>query len=322
MTGSRLGIDAEVGRRLRSYRTRGRTCLSDIENAGQRAAVESLAGERRSSDRLQGQARNRAYAYSFFMPPALAAVAVETRAFDKAAKWITNLDGYAAGSLPAAGREALRAVPAPELRPITAGQRPLTIDDVVGPFREALTGRLQILDGLLGLSEPADSVAAGDRDASGGWNHLRGLGIIHDSVLDGYLATMRSRRTRAQRSAAIGASKELLEAVLKGVVLRDDPDADTSGDLLDLWKKVIARLVVDPAADRSLGSKDGGIAQLTRGLSGIVNGLSNVRNRVGSGHGRPEHAAGLAESHVLLSIDSVYALTRFVAQRHRELRRQ
>ena len=66
----------------------------------------------------------------------------------------------------------------------------------------------------------------------------------------------------------------------------------------------------------------GGIAQLTRGMAGVVNGLSNVRNRVGSGHGRPEHANGLVESHVLLSIDSVYTLTRFVAQRHRELRRK
>jgi hypothetical protein len=85
MTGSRLGIDAEVGRRLRSYRTRGRTCLSDIENAGQRAAVESREGARRTSERLRGQARNREFAYSFFMPPELAAVAVETRAFDRAA---------------------------------------------------------------------------------------------------------------------------------------------------------------------------------------------------------------------------------------------
>jgi Abortive infection C-terminus len=175
-----------------------------------------------------------------------------------------------------------------------------------------------VLDELLGLNDPANTVDTHDREAAGGWNHLRGLGIIDDNVLDGHLKTIRTRRTRAEQSAAIGAAKELLEATLKGVLLHYNPEADISGDLPKLWKEVRSKLVTDSDSDPSLGSKDKGIAQLSGSLAGVIDGLAYIRNRVGSGHGRSRPPRGLSESHVLLSVDSVYTLTRFIAQRYKE----
>lgn len=303
---------------MRRFRSRGQACLADIENAGRRAAAEGQDGTHATKALVHGRAAEKMYSFTFFMPYELALVEIDTKAIQKATKWINDLDGYATGSLPDRERDAIRSVPLPELNPIRAGSPRPTIDGVVDIFRRALQGRLEVIDELLGLSDPANSVDTHDRETVGGWGHLRGLGIIDDNVLDGYLRTIRTRRTRAQQSAAIGAAKELLEATLKGVIMHYEPDAKISGDLPDLWKLVRAKLVVNPGADPSLGSKDKGIAQLGGSLAGIISGLSYIRNQVGTGHGRPTTPNSLSESHVLLSVDSVYALTRFIAQRFKE----
>jgi hypothetical protein len=311
-------ISTAVRARLRRYRSRGQTCLGNIENAGRRAAVEGPDGTPVTNALVQGRAVRKAFGLALLMPYELVLVEVDTGAFEKALKWISDLDGYATGSLPDRERDAIRSVQSPELSPVRAGRPRPTIDSVVGTFRQALAGRLAVLDELLGLNDPANTVDTHDREAAGGWNHLRGLGIIDDNVLDGHLKTIRTRRTRAEQSAAIGAAKELLEATLKGVLLHYNPEADISGDLPKLWKEVRSKLVTDSDSDPSLGSKDKGIAQLSGSLAGVIDGLAYIRNRVGSGHGRSRPPRGLSESHVLLSVDSVYTLTRFIAQRYKE----
>ena len=130
---------------------------------------------------------------------------------------------------------------------------------------------------------------------------------------------MRTRRTRADRAAALAAAKELVEAVCKGYLLTQDPSFKSDSlDLPKLWRKVRDNLVVTPGIDESLGSRDAGVARIAGSLDGVIDGLAHVRNRAGRGHGRPTPVTGLAESHVLLAIDAAFTLTRFIAQRHRE----
>ncbi|WP_181008115.1 MULTISPECIES: abortive infection family protein [unclassified Streptomyces] len=171
------------------------------------------------------------------------------------------------------------------------------------------------------IGEATPTPAGSERDAAGGWTHLRELGLVEDAVLDGYLNTMRTRRTVAQRRAAIGAAKELVEAAMKGAIHYADPAATgfEKDEMPQLWKRLRTLIQEDHAADRALGGKEIGVAKTLSGMNNLITGIAEMRNRVGSGHGTPTAPKGLQESHVLLVIDSAHTITRFVTSRLNEL---
>lgn len=90
----------------------------------------------------------------------------------------------------------------------------------------------------------------------------------------------------ADPSAAIGWSKELAESVCK--LILDDYGVSYSGrdDLLDLYKKVAAELALNAEAvpDSTKGSK--AAQQTLRTLVTTLQSLAELRNELGSGHGR------------------------------------
>lgn len=169
---------------------------------------------------------------------------------------------------------------------------------------------LVITEALSDLGEHED-VAPAIRDAPGGWPHLRGL--VADSVIDGHLRQMRVRRTRAEISSAIGASKEIVEATFKDLSLKYNvTPSKTAPDLSDWWK-VLRPLLADQNIDKALGSKDGALIKLVSSQVSLVHNLGELRSKIGSGHGKAEHPAGLRPSHALLAVDTAHTLTRLLA---------
>jgi hypothetical protein len=173
--------------------------------------------------------------------------------------------------------------------------------------------RVLILTGALTDLGEHEDVAPAVRDAPGGWPHLRGL--VDDSIIDGHLRQMRVRRTRTEISSAVGASKEIVEATFKALSAKHNVTPEkTTPDLSDWWK-VLRPLLADQSIDKALGTKNGALIKLVSSQVSLVQNLGELRNKVGSGHGKAEHPAGLGPAHALLAVDTAHTLTRFLAAR-------
>ncbi len=115
-------------------------------------------------------------------------------------------------------------------------------------------------------------------------------------------------------SLAIGSTKELLESVLKSILDECDFDWDRSDDLPKLLKKVqnALHLISNDTDSKSRGSQ--GIQEVLRGLSQIVNGIAQLRNIYGTGHGRERGFQGLAPRHARFVAHSGIAICEFLLE--------
>ena len=226
--------------------------------------------------------------------------------------WARRVDEYAAARLQQDVVDALTAVPTVVAH--GAGMTLLAKAQMnCESVRNGVRKRVEVLEALLGKRPRIAAEFDDDREAAGGWRHLRDVGFIDRSVVDGYLRRMRTRRTRADRASAVGAAKELFEATVRGVLAALSLPSDD--DIGVAWRRVCDRLVLDASAAPSLGGKGKGARPLVNGLNTVVQSITEIRNDVGSGHGRPDPAVGLTDGHVVLVVDAVYTLTRFLADR-------
>jgi hypothetical protein len=128
---------------------------------------------------------------------------------------------------------------------------------------------------------------------------------LHRRVADPVLFDDHIRRIetglRADPPAAIGSAKELLETTCK-VILEDyAAPYGTRDDVLDLYKKVATELKLNAEAvpDDAKGSR---AAQgVLRQMSAAVQNLAELRNALGTGHGRGIRA-GVLERHARLAV--------------------
>ncbi|MGW0488444.1 abortive infection family protein [Streptomyces olivaceus] len=294
---SATDLSATVTPKLRLALNRGQERLDAIDAMLRRLGVESL----NTADLELGGAKILDLAGDEGRHKTLA----------KAQKWVTDLDEYANGYLEPMARRRVTRHPNN-----TGGETPA---ELVENAREAIRSRMETVKHLVGAAAPTP--AGADRDAAGGWQHIRDLDLIEDAVLDGYLSIMRARRTIAERRSAIGAAKELVEAVMKGAIKFADPAATgfEKDEMPQLWKQLRKLVQEDAAADPALGGKDIGVAKTVSGMSNVITGIAETRNKVGSGHGNPTVPKNLRESHVLLVIDAAHTMTRFITSRLNEL---
>jgi len=234
----------------------------------------------------------------------------QNRAFDKIYKWVSDLNDAAMRIFTEERFRNYQALGAPP--PLAASNtEPGSVERSLTKLSADIQARVLELTGSLRDLGENEDVAPAIRDAPGGWPHLRGL--VADSIIDGHLRQMRTRRTRSEISSAIGASKEIVEATFKALSVKHGvAPTKTAPDLSDWWK-VLRPLLADQSIDKALGSTDGALIKLISSQVSLVQNLGELRNRVGSGHGKAAHPAGLASSHALLAVDTAHTLTRFLA---------
>lgn len=232
------------------------------------------------------------------------------RAFTKIYKWIADVDDAALRTFTDERYKTYESLGQPpkimaDRKETGAAERNLN------SLETDLEERVRLLtESLADLGEQED-VAPAIRDAAGGWPHVRGL--IEDSIIDSHLRQMRARRTRPQISSAIGAAKEIVEATFKALSIKHNVTPQKATPDLSDWWKVLRPLLADQSIDQALGSKDGALIKLVSSQVALVQNLGELRNKVGSGHGKSENPAGLAPSHALLAVDTAHTLTRFLA---------
>ncbi|MGZ0711308.1 abortive infection family protein (plasmid) [Coraliomargarita sp. W4R53] len=193
---------------------------------------------------------------------------------------------------------------------LKVGQGQMKAEEQLKRLQSDIETRVAVFAEQLKADGEHEDITPSLRDAAGGWPHLRG--IISDPVLDGYLAQMRVRRTKSQISAAIGAAKEVVEASIKHMAgVRGIAPLGNNSSLADWWRALEPTLESAKVV-KALGSRDVGLVKLLKAQVNTIISLGELRNQVGTGHGKSEHPAGLTAAHALFAVDTAHTLTRYL----------
>ncbi|MFF8731727.1 abortive infection family protein [Streptomyces sp. NPDC015171] len=112
-------------------------------------------------------------------------------------------------------------------------------------------------------------------------------------------------------AAAIASCKELVESLCKIILERQGIEFPPGEDLPPLFKRVttLLGLNADAVADHAKASAT--VVKVLRTLTTTVQGLAELRNQLGLGHGRAAPSPALTR-HARLALNSTVAVTEFV----------
>lgn len=146
------------------------------------------------------------------------------------------------------------------------------------------------------------------------------IGKIHNNVeLNQHILRIKRSIREDDPSQAIGSSKELLESVLK-TILEDLGQDDITGDIPALLKQVQQSLSIDPN-DETAKKLDEKVKRTLSNLGQVVIGVAEIRNLVGTGHGRAE-SHEIDQNHALLMVNSVGTISTYLINLWQEQKKQ
>ena len=161
-------------------------------------------------------------------------------------------------------------------------------------------GRLSPIGGHQGLQHIADTITALDLPEL-----KRQLDRIYQSI-------------ESDPGLAIGTAKELVESVCKTILTDRNvsylDDADI-GQLVKEVRKAIG-LLPDSIPDSAKGVES--IRRVLGNLGAVAQGLGELRNLYGTGHGKDGSSKGLSPRHARLAVGTASALCTFLFETHLE----
>lgn len=115
---------------------------------------------------------------------------------------------------------------------------------------------------------------------------------------------------------AIGTAKELLETVCKTILCECGCPPDPGWDLPRLVKETRHALSLLPADidDSAKGAES--IRRVLNSLATVANGLAELRNLYGTGHGKHGQAKGVHPRHARLAVGAAATLATFLLETH------
>ncbi len=117
---------------------------------------------------------------------------------------------------------------------------------------------------------------------------------------------------------AIGTAKELVETTCKTVLVEEGVAVDTNWDLMELWKRTRGKLKLAPDNIPNSAKASSTIKKLLSNLPTVVQGLAELGNSYGTGHGAAGKARGLGPRHARLAVGSAATLANFIFETHKE----
>lgn len=117
---------------------------------------------------------------------------------------------------------------------------------------------------------------------------------------------------------AIGTAKELVETVCKTILAERGKPVSGTPDIPALTKGTLRelKLVPDGIPDQAKGSDT--IKRLLSNLATISQGLAEIRNLYGSGHGKDGRTQAIKPRHAKLAVGAAATLTTFLFETHKE----
>jgi Abortive infection C-terminus/AbiJ N-terminal domain 3 len=137
----------------------------------------------------------------------------------------------------------------------------------------------------------------------------------------GYIAQQITRMEAAvlnDPALAIGTAKELVETCCKTILEARNIAFSSSADIPELVKLTVKELALTPdkIPDRAKASET--IKRLLSNLATITQGIAELRNLYGTGHGKAAGAKGLGSRHAKLAVGAASTLAVFLAETHNE----
>lgn len=119
-------------------------------------------------------------------------------------------------------------------------------------------------------------------------------------------------------SLAIGTAKELVETCCKTILTERRVDFSRNADLPELVKLTAKELELTPSDIPETAKAAETIKRLLSNLATITQGVAELRNHYGTGHGKVAGSKGLLPRHAKLAAGAASTLAVFLAETHNE----
>lgn len=116
---------------------------------------------------------------------------------------------------------------------------------------------------------------------------------------------------------SIGLAKELIETSCKSIFEERDEVYDKNWDLTRLMKETTKLLKLTPDDIPNEAKAASSIKQILGSLSSVVQGIGEVRNEYGSGHGKDGKFKGLQPRHAKLAVGAASTLAIYLLETHK-----
>ena len=116
---------------------------------------------------------------------------------------------------------------------------------------------------------------------------------------------------------SIGLSKELIETCCKSIFDERSEHCDKDWDLGKLMKETAKLLKLTPSDIPNETKAASSIKQILGSLSSVVQGIAEVRNEYGSGHGKDGKFKGLQPRHAKLAVGAASTLAIYLLETHK-----
>jgi len=151
---------------------------------------------------------------------------------------------------------------------------------------------------------------------------IPGIGAAKDLFVSADASYVARQITRMEASVisdpdlAIGTAKELVETCCKTILHESGVDIPKGADLPTLSKLTgkLLQLTPDDIPDKAKAYDT--IKRLLSNLATITQGISELRNQYGTGHGRVSKTGGLTSRHAKLAVGAAATLAVFLVETH------
>jgi hypothetical protein len=116
---------------------------------------------------------------------------------------------------------------------------------------------------------------------------------------------------------AIGTAKELIETICSTILGERSIEVDKNWDMLQLLKQTAKQLQLTPEGIPDTHNAAKTIKSILGSLTTVVQGLSELRNQYGTGHGRKANFKGLTQRHAKLAVGTASTLAIFLLETHK-----
>ena len=150
-----------------------------------------------------------------------------------------------------------------------------------------------------------------------------GIGAARDALSGadaGHVAQQITRMETAVQNdpgLAIGTAKELIETCCRTILAERGVDIPRNLDLPQLVKLTSRELELTPADIPEQAKTADTIKRLLSNLATITQGIAELRNQYGTGHGKQASARGLSSRHAKLAVGAASTLAVFLVETHR-----
>lgn len=120
----------------------------------------------------------------------------------------------------------------------------------------------------------------------------------------------------SEPDVAIGTAKEFVETICKTILREREILYDPSEKMPRLVKQVAAILALIPQDVAGEAKATETVKRLLSNLGSVSDGLAELRNLHGTGHGKEANAKGLESRHARLAVGSATALAVFLLETH------